>query len=157
MYSNPKIQLILAQIRHMWYQLTSYLSHLVKSLLSSILRNSKKDSSLKICLKKPVDSRLIAQFHLYKQELLENTTPIEVTDFGAGSRIFKSNVRPVYQIARVAGMTHSKSKNLIRICQFFKPTKILEIGTSLGLGTYSLHLGAPKATITTLEGCQHTA
>ena len=34
---------------------------------------------------------------------------------------------------------------------------MLEIGTSVGLGTATLSIGNPKATITTLEGCKNTA
>ena len=39
----------------------------------------------------------------YRQSLLENKNTIEVTDFGAGSRVFKSNTRAIYQIAKTAG------------------------------------------------------
>ncbi|HRA73855.1 MAG TPA: class I SAM-dependent methyltransferase, partial [Flavobacterium sp.] len=43
-----------------------------------------------------------------------------------------------------------------RITNYFQPTTILEIGTSLGLATSALALGNPKAKITTLEGCPNT-
>ena len=45
---------------------------------------------------------------------------------------------------------------MFRITNYFQPTTILEIGTSLGLATSALALGNPKAKITTLEGCQNT-
>jgi hypothetical protein len=41
----------------------------------------------------------------YRKSLLQNTNTIEVTDFGAGSRVFKSNVRAINQIAKNAGIS----------------------------------------------------
>lgn len=92
----------------------------------------------------------------YRKSLLENTNTIEVTDFGAGSRVFKSNTRQINQIAKTAGITPKRAELLFRITNYFQPSNILEIGTSLGLATSSLSLGNPKAKITTLEGCKNT-
>lgn len=92
----------------------------------------------------------------YRKSLLENKNTIEVTDFGAGSRVFKSNTRAINQIAKTAGITSKRAELLFRITNYFQPTTILEIGTSLGLATSALSLGNSKATITTLEGCPNT-
>ncbi|MBL0012713.1 MAG: class I SAM-dependent methyltransferase [Flavobacterium sp.] len=93
----------------------------------------------------------------YRNELLQNKSSIEVTDFGAGSRVFKSNIRPISKIAQTAGISTKRAELLYRITRYFQPDSILEIGTSLGLATSALSLGNPKATITTLEGCPETA
>lgn len=93
----------------------------------------------------------------YRNSLLQNKNTIEVTDFGAGSRVFKSNVRPVDKIAKNAGISPKRAELLFRITNYFQPSNILEIGTSLGLATSALALGNPKAKITTLEGCTETA
>jgi predicted O-methyltransferase YrrM len=93
----------------------------------------------------------------YRKALLENKNTIEVTDFGAGSRVFKSNTRAINQIAKNAGITKKRAELLLRITQYFQPDNILEIGTSLGLATAALSLGNQKAKITTLEGCPETA
>ncbi len=93
----------------------------------------------------------------YRNALLENKNTIEVTDFGAGSRIFRSNTRAINQIAKNAGITKKRAQLLFRITKYFQPTTILEIGTSLGLATAALSSGNPKAKITTLEGCPKTA
>jgi predicted O-methyltransferase YrrM len=102
----------------------------------------------------------------YRKSLLENKNTIEVTDFGAGSRVFKSNTRAINQIAKTAGITPKRAELLFRITNYFQPKNILEIGTSLGLATSALALGTraegelseanPKAKITTLEGCENT-
>lgn len=93
----------------------------------------------------------------YRNDLLNNKNTIEVTDFGAGSRVFKSNTRQVSKIAQTAGITPKRAELLYRIVRYFQPETILEIGTSLGLATSALSLGNPKAKITTLEGCPQTS
>jgi len=94
----------------------------------------------------------------YRYSLLKNRNTIEVTDFGAGSRVFNSNTRPIDKIAKTAGITQKRAELLFRIVQYFQPKSILEIGTSLGLATSALALGGNEnANILTLEGCLNTA
>lgn len=92
----------------------------------------------------------------YRKSLLENKNFIEVTDFGAGSRVFKSNKRQISKIAKTAGISPKRAELLFRITKYFQPETILEIGTSLGLATSALSLGNTNAKITTLEGCPNT-
>ncbi|MGV7105646.1 O-methyltransferase [Flavobacterium sp. U410] len=97
----------------------------------------------------------------YRKSLLNNKNSIEVTDFGAGSRIFKSNTREIAKIAKTAGITPKRAELLFRIVRYFQPEQILEIGTSLGLATSALALGidtkpTSNAKIITLEGCPNT-
>ena len=92
----------------------------------------------------------------YRNSLLTNKNTIEVTDFGAGSRVFKSNTREISKIAKNAGISPKNAKLLFRIVNYFQPNTILEIGTSLGLATSALSLGNKKGKIISLEGCQKT-
>ncbi|OXA85029.1 O-methyltransferase [Flavobacterium hercynium] len=93
----------------------------------------------------------------YRQSLLENKNFIEVTDFGAGSRVFKSNTRQISKIAKTAGISPKRAELLFRVTNYFQPATILEIGTSLGLATSALALGNTNAKVITLEGCPQTA
>ncbi len=93
----------------------------------------------------------------YRNALFRNKTFIEVTDFGAGSRVFKSNKRQISQIAKMAGISEKRAALLFRIVRYFEPETILEIGTSLGLATIAMSLGAKKSKIISLEGCSETA
>lgn len=105
------------------------------------------------------DNKNYAEYEIlkkYRKSLLANKNFIEVTDFGAGSRVFKSNKRQISKIAKTAGISSKKAKLLFRVVNYFQPTTILEIGTSLGLATSALSLGNKKAKITTLEGCSIT-
>ena len=92
----------------------------------------------------------------YRKSLLENKSTIEVTDFGAGSKVFKSNSREISKIAETAGISSKRAELLFRVTNYFQPKHILEIGTSLGLATTALSLGNKTAEIITLEGCTNS-
>jgi predicted O-methyltransferase YrrM len=92
----------------------------------------------------------------YRQRLLKNKETIQVTDFGSGSRVFKSNKRMVAKIAKKAGISQKRAKLLFRVVRYLNCENILEIGTSLGIGTIALS-GNKNASVTTLEGCPNTA
>jgi predicted O-methyltransferase YrrM len=109
------------------------------------------------CFYKKTDSSLWKYFSRTKQQLLDNKNIIKVTDFGAGSKIFKSNNREISKIAKVAGISNTKAKLLIRLVSYFKPVNVLEIGTSIGLGTSAIKIGNNNSKITTLEGCPETS
>jgi predicted O-methyltransferase YrrM len=93
---------------------------------------------------------------LFRKKLLANKSQISVTDFGAGSKVFKNNLRPVNKISHYAGLSKKRAHLLINLANYFKPKTIVEFGTSVGLGTAALHLGNPDAKIITLEGCPNT-
>jgi len=89
--------------------------------------------------------------------LLNNNQKINVTDFGAGSKVFDSNLRSISKIAKNAGISKKRGKLLYKIVQYFSIEQILEIGTSVGLATTYLSFANSKAKIQTLEGCVETA
>ncbi|HMK05890.1 MAG TPA: class I SAM-dependent methyltransferase [Flavobacterium sp.] len=103
----------------------------------------------------------------YRKSLLENKDAIQVTDFGAGSKVFKSNTRQISKISKTAGISASRAELLFRIVNYFQPENVLEMGTSLGLATAALSLGTraggersganQKSKIVTLEGCPETS
>jgi predicted O-methyltransferase YrrM len=92
----------------------------------------------------------------YRNSLLKNKQTIEVIDFGAGSKVFKSNTRQISKISKTAGISPKRAELLFRITSYFQPGTILEVGTSLGLATSALALGNKKSKVTTLEGCPNT-
>ena len=107
-------------------------------------------------LNKKVNPKKHQQAIAYKNDLCKDKNTIEVTDFGAGSRVFTSNKREISKIAKNAGISNSKIKILLKLGDYFNFKQILEIGTSLGIGTYTLAISNPNAKITTLEGCPET-
>jgi predicted O-methyltransferase YrrM len=141
----------------MLFQIKSYLQFLWKSKNEHAVHSPFVFHLVTKCFydKKPKPEYSILKE--YRNSLLDNKNTIEVTDFGAGSRVFKSNTRPIDKIAKTAGITQKRAELLFRITNYFQPQSILEIGTSLGLATSALALGNSKAKITTLEGCPETA
>lgn len=137
---------IQSYLKFLWYSKNEHAVHspFVFSLLTKCFYDKKSKPEYAI-LKK------------YRKSLLENKNFIEVTDFGAGSRVFKSNRRQISKIAQTAGISPKRAELLFRVTNYFKPEKILEIGTSLGLATAALALGNPKAKVVTIEGCPNTA
>ena len=138
--------------------------HLIKSYLK-FLKNSTNQHGVhspfvySLITKCFYDTKKYHEYSIlkkYRNSLLENKNFIEVTDFGAGSRVFKSNKRQISKIAKTAGISSKRAKLLFRVVSYFQPTTILEIGTSLGLATAALSLGNKKTKIISLEGCPKT-
>ncbi len=92
----------------------------------------------------------------HRFNLINNNEFLSVTDFGVGSKVFKSNNRKIAEIAKTAGISKKRAALLFRIVRYLQPEYILELGTSVGLATATLSLGNPKANITSLEGCPNT-
>ena len=110
----------------------------------------------KKCLKKRSTKNSESSLKKYRKKLLQNNQTITVTDFGAGSRVFTSNDRKVKDIAKYAGASLKRMQLMQRVTHYFKPKNILELGTSLGMGTIAL-ASNPASQLTTLEGCPETA
>lgn len=89
----------------------------------------------------------------YRSELLLNPEKITITDFGSGSKVFKSDERAINAIAKTSGTSLKNAKLLFRLVRYFQSPSILELGTNLGIATQAMALANPKAKITTIEGC----
>jgi len=92
----------------------------------------------------------------YRNSLLKSDETLLVTDFGAGSKVFKKNLRKVKDIAKHAGISRKRQQLLFRLSHYFSIKSSLELGTSLGLATIALAVNKNN-TINTIEGCENTA
>jgi len=88
----------------------------------------------------------------YRNLLLKNYNLIKIDDYGAGSKTINSEYRKVKQIAKYSSTKKKYGKLLYRIVNFYKPNNIIELGTSLGIGTLYLALGNKKSKIYSIEG-----
>ncbi|WP_433764497.1 O-methyltransferase [Flavobacterium ginsenosidimutans] len=141
----------------MLFQIKSYLKFLWNSKNEHAVHSPFVFNLLTKCFYDKKAKPEYAILKKYRKLLLENKNFIEVTDFGAGSRVFKTNRRQISKIAQTAGISPKRAELLFRVTKYFRPENILEIGTSLGLATSALALGNPKAKVVTIEGCPNTA
>lgn len=141
----------------MLFQIQSYLKFLWNSKNEHAVHSPFVFNLLTKCF---YDKKIKPEYRIlenYRKSLLKNKNFIEVTDFGAGSKVFNSNRRQISEIAKTAGISSKRAELLFRVTHYFQPETILEIGTSLGLATAALALGNLKAKVITLEGCPNTA
>ena len=140
----------------MHFQIKAYIEFLIKSTNEHGVHSPFVFDLVTKCF---YDKRKYAEYSVlkeYRNSLLNDKNIIAVTDFGSGSKVFKSNLRQVSQIAKTAGITENRAELLFRIAKYFQPEAILELGTSLGLATVAMSTANPTSNITTLEGCPET-
>lgn len=92
----------------------------------------------------------------YRNNLKRSDTELEINDLGEGSKVLDSKKRKVSEMVRASSSSKKESKLLFRVTQYFRFKSILELGTSLGMGTYAFALANPFSKITTIEGCPNT-
>jgi len=92
-----------------------------------------------------------------RKQLLKRTDEIEITDLGAGSTVNKSNRRKISDIAKNSAKGGKWGELLFRMARRFEPETMVELGTSLGIGSLYQSLGNPNGNLSTFEGCPNTA
>jgi predicted O-methyltransferase YrrM len=92
-----------------------------------------------------------------RRQLKNNHQKIIVNDLGAGSRISKSNQRNIRSIAKHAAMSPKQGQLLSQLIKTYQLKEILELGTSLGIGTAYLSGQTNSVSVTSIEGCQNIA
>lgn len=93
----------------------------------------------------------------YRAALKSSDTVLQITDLGEGSKILDTKKRSVRKMIKTSSSSKKESKLLYRLINYFKITSVLELGTSLGMGTYALALANNNSNITTIEGCPNTS
>lgn len=88
-------------------------------------------------------------------ELRKDKRSIRIKDFGAGSRKL-GNERRISDICRTSSSKGKYGLLLYRLSKHYKPTNILELGTSLGIGSFHLYSGNPSSNVITVEACPAT-
>jgi len=138
-------------------QVHSYLYFLLKSTNEHDVHSPFVYKLITECFYDKKDKFWYPEINKYRSHLRNDNSVISIEDFGAGSKKLNNNNRRVTDIAKNAGISKKRAQLLGRLVTYFKPDTILEIGTSLGLASTSMHLANPTSKITTLEGCKNTA
>lgn len=99
-----------------------------------------------------------AQIEKLRASYLADNRTVELLDFGAGKRSGqKGNKRKIKEIAARAGSPSKVGQLLFRMVNQFQPETVLELGTSLGIGTHYLAAAKPSSRLISLEGSPEIA
>jgi predicted O-methyltransferase YrrM len=89
-----------------------------------------------------------------RKELLNDQTELQVTDLGAGSKIFKEGKRKISEIAKVGISKKKFSELLFKLVNFCDAKTIVELGTSIGLNALYFAKANSKSNVYSIEGCK---
>lgn len=92
-----------------------------------------------------------------REFLRSDQTKITVTDLGAGSQVTPGKERTLSNIARYSANSPLACQYLFRIVDLYKPTTMLELGTSLAISTSYQAAASLNAQFITIEGCPTVA
>lgn len=137
-------------------QIRSYLGHLVKARNRHGVHSPFVYDLIHEVLRPRDAMPEFAAIESLREELLISDQSIRVNDLGAGSRVFNLPTRRVSDIARSALKAPKHAAMLFRLARYFRPTHVLELGTSFGISTLYLARGADDGTLITIEGCPQT-
>lgn len=119
-------------------------SPFVYNFITKVLNNNQQDS-------------FSNTIEAYRDTLLANNTFVEVWDKGAGSRKLANNKRKISAIAKAALKPKKYSRLLGSIVSHFKPSLVVELGTSLGITTSYLAAANQEGKVITMEGAPNVA
>jgi len=93
----------------------------------------------------------------FRNFLDKNNLKIRIEDFGAGSRLSRKKIRSISEISGTSAINRRFGEILYQLVAHIKPEMILEMGTSLGIGTSYLYSASAKygnAKIHSIEGSE---
>jgi predicted O-methyltransferase YrrM len=108
------------------------------------------------------DRKVYDAFKTFKHARKRNFTNknvIETVDFGAaaGKKKFLTYRIAVNKLAKKRSSGKKEAVLLYKVVKFFKPSTMLELGTSVGMGSIPLAMGNPDGKLVTIEGCASVA
>lgn len=119
-------------------------SPFIFNLFSEIFKNKKVEPVVKTVGK-------------FRKSLLSNNNIVRVHDLGTGSLKMGDKSRRISDIARYSSTGKKYTKILAALAAEINGKPIIELGTSLGIGTLAFALAAPGSRVITIEGCPLTA
>lgn len=153
-------------VRYLWWphmnmgdqlqRIGSYLGHLIKARNRHGVHSPFVYDLIDHVLRVRTDLPEFAMIEALREDLLHSDQTIAVNDLGAGSRVFSTDTRSVADIARSALKPADQAQQLFRLARYFDAHRVLELGTSFGITTLYLALGAEDGTVHTIEGCPQT-
>lgn len=100
-----------------------------------------------------IDSDIVLNIERIRKRLVSDNRIIRVTDFGSGPKRKRDALRKVSEIVRDSSVPVKYGRFLAKLSGEFGRDCIIELGTSLGIGTMYLAAGDRDALVHTVEGC----
>jgi len=140
----------------MWFKIKAYLKFLWHCKNQHGIHSPFVYKLITQCFYNKQDFKIYRIWSDVQKEILGSNAILEVEDFGAGSKVFDGNKRPVSKIAEHVSITKKRARLMIRLVDYLSVGKALELGTSIGLGSFSI-AGNGKTSLTTVEACKETS
>lgn len=99
----------------------------------------------------------VNEIEALRRIMLKDKSEVLFTDYGAGSQFSSDKQRRICDIARSSLKSRKYAFLLHRMLKYFKPERVLELGTSLGITTAYMAKAIPSSQIITIEGCESIA
>lgn len=90
---------------------------------------------------------------MLRDKMLSSNIVLNIQDFGTG----KATKVPLKKVVRRAASSTRQGRQLFRLANWANPRFMLELGSSVGIGSMYMISGAGAAAMTSLEGCPETA
>ena len=135
----------------MWYKIKSRLNFLLKSSNQHGIHSPFVYDLITKCF---YDKTPFSAYHNLKalrNELIYNQDLVKVKHYSEASKVFQSNHQKISTIVKGEGSSYKKQKQLYRITNYFKPKNVLELGTSVGLGSAAMAIASNNSIIKTVE------
>ncbi len=109
------------------------------------------------CIKRKGDTGMCMRIEKLKAELKKSPDTITVVDYGAGTGQGNTYQAPVAKIAANSAIGRRHGRLLHKLVRYFNPGLVLELGTSLGIGTAYMASATDEVKVLTIEGSPETA
>lgn len=96
-------------------------------------------------------AEVVDQIKAYRKDLLNDPSQIKNSSIGAGSRR-DTDRSSVAQVTRISSSSLRKCTMLYQLRKHYALDRSIEVGTNLGMATFSLGLARPNARLISLEG-----
>lgn len=105
------------------------------------------------CLKTNMSNNFVLERKKLFKSLKKDSRKLNIQDFGAGSKKL-GNIRTVKSIFKTNSSKGKYGDLLYKIANYYPSSEILEMGTSIGIGSIHFSKGNEYANITTIEACK---
>jgi predicted O-methyltransferase YrrM len=107
------------------------------------------------CLRIQIEPSWSRDLQEIEQKMRDDSTTLTIADYGAGSKKMGKE-RKISDLYKTSSTKGKYGKLLFRLARHFQFQNMLELGTSIGIGSLQLHHGNPSGNLTTVEACSQT-